>query len=67
MTINRSIFSRNTVKIVLLIWMVFVLLAAFFIPQYDMGFDGVKLWFLFSGLILLVLFAAAFSLSLMKA
>ena len=66
MIVNKAIFSKSTLKIIFLIWMVFTLFAAFFIPQYDFGFDGVKVWFFFSAIMLVTLFAAALSLSLLK-
>lgn len=66
MIINKAIFSRSTLKIIFLIWMVFTIFASFFIPQYDFGFDGVRVWFFFSVIVLVTLFATALSLSLLK-
>ena len=66
MIIDKIVLTRGILRIILLFWTVFTVTAAFFIPQYDFGFDGVKVWLLFSLLILLTLFAAALSLSLFK-
>ena len=66
MLTDKKILSRSTIKLIMLFWVVFTTLAAFFIPQYDFSLDGVKIWLLFSGLILLTLFAVTISLSMLK-
>jgi hypothetical protein len=43
-----------TIRLVLIIWILACVVAAIFIPQFDFGFDGVKIWF-YLCLMLLVL------------
>ena len=42
-------WNKTNVRInrglILLLWAVACCIAAFFIPHYDFGFDGVKVWF----------------------
>ena len=43
-----------TIRLTLMIWVITCVVAATFIPQFDFGFDGVKIWF-YLCLMLLVL------------
>jgi hypothetical protein len=47
--------NRSTLKRILILWVLACMVAGYFIPYYDRGFDGVKIWFYISTLILVVL------------
>ena len=42
---KSSLNPNHTIRLLMIIWGLACLGAAFFIPQYDFGFDGVKVWF----------------------
>jgi hypothetical protein len=41
---NSNSNSNPSIRLVMIAWVLTCLGAAFFIPQYDFGFDGVKVW-----------------------
>jgi hypothetical protein len=52
---NGKSRSSPTIGLVLIAWGLVCLGAAFFIPHYDFGFDGVKIWICICLLMLAVL------------
>ncbi|GAB6906295.1 hypothetical protein JCM12296A_21300 [Desulfosarcina cetonica] len=37
--------STISIRSILVLWVAVCCIAAFFMPHYDLGFDGVKIWF----------------------
>jgi peptidoglycan/LPS O-acetylase OafA/YrhL len=37
--------NKSTLKRILILWVLACIVAGYFIPYYDLGFDGVKIWF----------------------
>ena len=59
-------FSKGNIRIMLAVWLACALAAAFFIPSYDFGFDGVKIWLVICGLLLVFILAGALAREFMQ-
>lgn len=52
---NGSSDFKHTIRLVMIVWGAACLGAAFFIPRFDFGFDGVKVWFYICLMMLVIL------------
>ena len=50
--------STISIRSILMVWAAICCIAAFFIPHYDLGFDGVKIWFYLCAFMLFSMLAA---------
>ncbi len=62
----EKMFSKGNIRIMLVAWLACALVAAYFIPSYDFGFDGVKIWLVICGLLLVFILAGALAREFMQ-
>jgi peptidoglycan/LPS O-acetylase OafA/YrhL len=63
---NGSPNSNPTIRLILIVWGLACLGAAYFIPQYDFGFDGVKVWFYICSMMLAIFLGGRWGITALK-